>query len=187
MEKQWKQWQILKSWAPESLQRVNCTHEIKIRMLLGRKTVTNLGSILKSRYITLLTKVYLVKAMVFLVIMFGWESWTIKKAEHQRIDAFELWWWRRLERPLEYKEIKLVSPQGHQSWIFIRRTDAEVETAILWPPDTKNWLIEKDPDTGKDGRQEKKGMTEDEMVGWHDWFNGHQFEQLWELVMIREA
>ena len=98
MEKQWKQWQTLKSWAPESLQIVNCSHEIKTRMLLGRKTVTNLGSILKSRDITLPTKVRLVQATIFPVVVYGCESWTIQKAECWRNDAFELWCWRRLLR-----------------------------------------------------------------------------------------
>ena len=102
-------------------------------------SMTNLDSILKSRDITLPMKVLLVKAMVFPVVMYGCESWTIKKAEHQRIDAFELWCWRRfLTNPLEYKEIQPVHPKGDQSWVFIGRTDAEAETPILWPHDVKN-------------------------------------------------
>ena len=84
---------------------------------------------------------------------------------------------KSLERPLDCKEIQSVHPQGNQSWIFIGRTDAEVETLILWPPDAKNWLIWKDPDAGKDWRREEKGMTEDEMVGWHHWLYGHECEQ----------
>ena len=98
MGKQWKQCQILFWGAPKSLQMVTCSHEIKRRLLLGRKVMTNLDSILKSWDITLLTKVHLVKAMVFPVVMYGCESWTLKKAECQRIDAFELWCWRRLLR-----------------------------------------------------------------------------------------
>ena len=86
-----------------------------------------------------------------------------------------------LENPLDSKEIKPVNPKGNQSWIFIRRTDAEAEAPILWPPDAKNWLIGKDPDAGKDWRQEEKGMTEDEMVGWHHWLDGHEFEQALEV------
>ena len=82
-----------------------------------------------------------------------------------------------LESPLDYKEIKPVNPKGNQSWIFIRRTDAKAEAPMLWPHDRKNWLIGKDPDAGKDWRQEKKGMTEDEMIGWHHWLNGLEFEQ----------
>ena len=96
--------------------------------------------------------------------MHGCGSWTIKKAEHWKIDAFKLWCWRRL---LDSKEIKLVNPKGNQSWILTGRTDAEVEAPILWPPDVKTWLTGKYPDAGKDWRQEEKGMTEDEMVGWH--------------------
>ena len=93
----------------------DCSHEIKRHLLLGRKTMTNLNSILKSRNITLSTKVCLVKAVVFPVVMYGCESWTIKKAEHRRIDAFELWCWRRLLRVLDYREIQSVCPQGNQS------------------------------------------------------------------------
>ena len=131
--------------------------------------MTNLDSILKSRDITLPTKVHLVKAMVFPVVVYGCESWTIRKAEHWRIDAFELWCWRRL---LSCKEIQPVHPKGDQSWVFTGRTDAEAEVPIIGPPDVKNGLIGKDPDAGKDRRQEK-GMTEDGC--------------LWEMVKDREA
>ena len=103
--------------------------------------MTNLDSILKSRDITLSTKVHIVKAMVFLVVMYGCESWTIKKAEHRIIDAFELWCWRRLESPLACKELQPVHRKGDQSWVFIGRTDVEAEALILWPPDAKNGLI----------------------------------------------
>ena len=113
--------------------------------------------------------------MIFPLVKYGSESWTIRKAEHQRIDAFELE--KTLESPLDCKEIQPVYPKGNQSWIFIGRTDAEAETPILWPSDTKNWLIGKDPDAGKDRRQEEKGMTDNEMVGWHHRLNGHEFEQ----------
>ena len=116
------------------------SHEIKRHLLLGRKAMTNLDSILKSRDITLSTKVHLVKATVFPVVMYGCESWTVKKAEHRRIDAFEMWCWRRLFRVL-FKEIQLVHPKGDQSWVFIGRTDVEAEIPILWLPDTKSWLI----------------------------------------------
>ena len=138
--------------------------------------MTNLDSILKSRDITLPTKVCIVEAMVFPVVMYGCESWTIKKAECRRIDAFELWCWRRFLSPLDCNEIKPVNPKGNQSWIFTGRTDAKVEAPILWPPDSKNWFIGKDPDAGKDWRWEK-GTTEDEIVGWHHWLNGHESEQ----------
>ena len=163
----------------------DCSHENKRHLLLGRKTVTNLDSILKNRDITWLTKVLLVKALVFPVVMYGCESWTIKKAECQRIDAFELWCWRRLLRvpwtARRYNQaiLKEISPEyslEDQSWIFIGRTDAESETPILWPPDAKNWLIWKDSAGGKDWRREEKGMTEDEIVGWHHWRDGRKFE-----------
>ena len=101
--------------------------------------MTNLDSIFKSRDITLPTKVHLVKAMVFPMVMYGCESWTIKKAERQRTDAFELCCWRRLlKTPLDCKKIQPVNPNGNQSWIFIGKTDAETEAPILWPPDAKN-------------------------------------------------
>ena len=138
--------------------------------------MANLDSILKSRDITLPTKVCLVKAMVFPVAMCGCESWTIKKAECQRIYAFELWCWRRLLRvPWDCKEIQPFHPKGNQSCVFIGRTDAEAETPIIWPPDAKGWLIGKDPDAGKDWEREEKGTTEDEMVGWHHRPDGHGF------------
>ena len=119
------------------------TAAMKLRhLLLGRKVMINLDSVLKSRDITLPTKVCLVKAMVFPEVMYESESWTIKKAEHQRIDAFELWCWRRLESLLDCKEIQpVVHLKGNQSCIFTGRTDAEAETPILWPPDAKNRLI----------------------------------------------
>ena len=122
--------------------------------------------ILKSRDITLPTKFHLVKAMVFSVVVYGCESWTIKKGEHWRIAAFELRYWRRLFRVpwTDCKDIQPVYPKGNHSWIFIGRTGAEPEALILWPPDEKGWLIRKDPDTGKDWRQEENGTTEDEMV-----------------------
>ena len=132
---------------------------------------------IKNKDITLLTKVYIIKAVVFPVVMYWCESWTIKKAEHQRIDAFELWCWRRLESPLACKEIKSVNPKGNQPWIFIGRTDAEAKSPILWPPDAKNWLIGKDPDAGEDWGQEK-GKTENEIIGWHHQLNGYEFEKI---------
>jgi len=154
----------------------DCSHEIKRCLFLRRKVTTNLDSILKSRDITLPTKVCLVKAMAFAVIMYGCESWTIKKDEHQRIDAFELWCWRRLLRfPWTAKRsnqsiLKEISPEHSvgglmlklKLWYFghlMQRTDS----------------LEKDPDAGKDWRQEK-GMTEDEMVGLHQPLDGHEFE-----------
>ena len=163
-------------WGSQITADCDCSHEIKRRILLGRKVMTNLNSILKSRDITLPTKVCLVKAMVFLVVMYGCESWTVKKAERQKIDAFELWCWRRLESPLDWKEIQSVHPKGDQSWVFIGRTEAEAETPILWPPDMKSWLIGKDPNAWNDWELEEKGTTEDEMAGWHHRLTAHEFE-----------
>ena len=151
----------------------DCGHEIKRRLLLGRKVMTNLDSILKSRDITLSTKVRLVKAMVLVVVMYGCESWIIKKSECQRINTFKLWCWRRVfrvswtARRSNHSILKEINPEYS--------LDAEAETPILWSPDAKNWLIWKDPDAGKDWRH-KKGKTEDEMVGWHHWLKVHEFE-----------
>ena len=136
---------------------------------------TNLDRVLKSRDITLPTKIHLVRAVVFPVVLYGCESWTIKKVEHWKTDVFGLWCWRR-GSPLDCKEIKPVNPKGNQPWTYIGRTDAEGEAPLLWPPDVKSQLIGKDPDAGKDWRQEEKGTAEDEMVGWHHQFNGHEFE-----------
>jgi len=155
----------------------DCSHEIKRRLLLARKSRTNLESILKNRYIALPTKISIVKAIVFPVVMYRYESWIIKKAKCWRIEAFKLWCWRRLESPLDSKEIKPVNPKGNQSWIFIGKTDTEAETPILWPPGMKSLLIGKEYGSGKDWRQEEKGVTGDEMVGWHLWLSGHEFEQ----------
>ena len=117
----------------------DCSHEIKRHLLPEKKAMTNQDNILKSRDITLMIKVHLLKAMVFPVVMYGCESWTVKKAECRRIDAFEVWCWRKtLESPLDCKEIQPVHHKGDQSWVFIRRTDAEAETPILWPPDEKS-------------------------------------------------
>ena len=131
----------------------DCSHKIKRRLLFGRKVITNLDSILKSRHITLPTKFCLVKAMAFPVVMYGCESWTIKKAEHYKNWCF----WtvvlgKTLEGTLDCKEIQRVHRKGNQSWMFIGRTDAEAETPIFWPPDAKSWLIWKAPDVGKDWR-----------------------------------
>ena len=121
-----------------------CCHEIKRHLLHGRKVIINVENIFQSRDITLPTQVHLIKAMVFAVVMYGCESWTVKKAEHWRIDSFELWCWRRLESPLNCKEIQLVHSKGDRSWVFSGRNDAKAETPILWPPLVKSWLIGKD-------------------------------------------
>ena len=148
----------------------DCRHEIKRHLLLGRKSMTNLDSVLKSKDITLLTKVVIVKAMIFPVVMYGCEIWTRKKAECWRIGAFELWPRRRLlrvpwtERRSNQPILKEINPKY---------------SLMLKPhsPHAKSRLIGKDPDAGrKDWRQEETGTTEDEMVGWHHWLNEHEFE-----------
>ena len=162
MGKQWKQWQTLFFGAPKSLQNGDCGHEIKRHLLLGRKVMTNLDSIFKSRDITLPTKVHPIKAMVFSSSqVWMWEldykeSWVLKNWCFWTVVL------KTLESPLDCKEIQPVHPKGNKSWIFIGRSDVEAETT----PDVRNWLIWKDPDAGKDWRCEM-GDTEDEMVGWH--------------------
>ena len=139
--------------------------------------MTKLDSILKNRGITLPVKVSLVKDMVFPIVMYGCESWTIKKAEHQIIDAFELCCWRRLlrvpwsARGSNQSILKEISPEYPLEGLMLK-----LETPILWPPDTKNWLIWKDPDAGKEWRWEEKGMTEDELAGWHHQLDGRESE-----------
>ena len=140
---------------------------------------------IKKQRPTLPTKVHLVKGMVFPVVMYGYESWTIKKAEHRRIDAFEVWCWRRFLRVLQswtarrsnQSILKEISPGCSLNRLMPTWwADAEAETPTLWPPDAKSWLIGKAPDARKDWRWEEKGMTEDRMVGWHHWLDGHEFE-----------
>ena len=180
------------------------SHEIKRWLLVGRKTMTNLDSILKSRDITLRINVHLVKAMVFPVVMYGSESLTIKKAEHRRIDAFELWCWRRLlrvpwtTRRSNWLILKEIGPEyllegpmlklnlqysGYLMWKALANTLYKVFFQyfghLMWR------LISKDPDSGKERRQEAKGKTEDEMVRWHHWLNGHEFEQVLEVWRTR--
>jgi len=154
----------------------DCSHEIKRCLFLGRKAMTNLDSMLKTRDITNKgpsSQSYgFSSSHVWMWELDYKESWVSKNRCFWTV-VLE----KTLEGPLDCKEIQSVHPKGNQSWIFIGRTDAEAETPILWPPDAKNWLTGKDPDAGKDWRWEEKGMTEDEMVGWHHWLDGHEFEQ----------
>ena len=149
--------------------------KIERYLLLGRKAMTNLNIVLKSRNITLLTKVHIVKAVVYPVVMYGCESWTIKKAEHWRIDVFELWCWRSFFR------VPWTARRFNQSILEEISPEYSLEGRMLknwlWPPGAKNWLIGKDPVAGKDWRWEEKGTTEAEMIGWHHQLNGHEFEQ----------
>ena len=148
-------------------------------LLLGRKAMTNLDSILKGRDITLLTKVRIVKAMVFPVVMYICESWVIKKTEHWRTDVFKLWCWRRLlrvpwtARRSNLSILKEINPEYPLEGLMLMLNEAP----ILWPQDEKSWFIIKDPDAGKDWGQEDKEVTEDEMVGWYHQLNGRKFEQ----------
>ena len=174
MGKQGKQCQTLFLGDSKITADGDCSHEVKRHLLLGRKVMTNLDSIFKSRDIIFSTKVHLVKAIVFLVVMYRCESWTVKKAERQSIDAFELWFWRRLLRVLDCKEIQPVHSEGDQPWYFYGGNDAKAETPVLWAPHAKSWLIGKDSDAGRDWGQEEKGMTEDEMAGWHHWLDGRE-------------
>ena len=157
MGKQWKQWETILGGSKITADG-DCSHEIKRRLLLGRKAMTNLDSILKSRDMTLPTKVHLVKAMVFPVVMYGCESWT-----HKESWALKNWcFWtvvleKTLQSPLDYK-IKPVHPKGNPSWIFIGRSDAEGETPILWLPDVKNWLLAKTLILGKIEGRRRRGL-----------------------------
>ena len=172
MGKQWKQWETFILGGSKIIADGDCSHEIKRYLLLGRKVMTNTDSILKSKT-SLLRQSY---------------SFSISHVWMSELDHKESWAWKNwcfwtmmlektLESPLECKETKPVNPKRNQSWIFIGRTDAKVETPILWPPDVNNWLTGKDTDAGKDWMQEEKRTTEDEMVGRHHWLDGHGFEQ----------
>ena len=155
----------------------DCSHEIKRCLLLGRKAMTNLDSILKNRH-------YFANKGPSSQ-SYGFSSghvwmWELEYKENWVLRNWCFWTVvleKTLESPMDCKEIQPVHPKGNQSWIFTERTDAKVETPILWPPYEKNWLIGKDPDAGKDWRQEKKGMTQDEMVGWHHRLDRREFEQ----------
>ena len=177
MRKQWKQCQTFIFLGSKIIADGNCSHEIKRCLLLRRKFMTNLDSILKSRdIITLPTKVCLVKAMVFSGVMYGCESWTVKKAEHRKIDAFELWCWKRLlrvpwtARSSNQSILKEIIPGVHwKDWYWSWNSN----TLATSYKELTHW---KNPDAGRDWGQEEKGMTEDEMAGWHHWLDGHEFE-----------
>ena len=154
------------------------SHEIKKMLAPWKKSYDQSRQHIKKHRPYFASKCLSSESYGFPVVKYRCESWTIKKGEHWRIDAFVVWCWRRLLRvPWTARRSNQSIPKGDQSWLFIGRTDVETETPILWPPDAKNWLIGKEPDGGKDWRQEEKGTTEDEMVGWHHRLNGHEFEQ----------
>ena len=153
----------------------DCSHEIKTRLLLGRKVMTNLDSILKSRDVTLPTKVRLFKAMVFPVIRYGFECWTVKKAEHWKTDAFQLWCWRRLLRVpwnarRSNQSILKISPWGSVEGLMLK-LKLQYFGHLMWKANS----FEQDLDAGKGWGQVEKGMTKDKMVGWHHQLNGHEF------------
>ena len=187
MWKQWKQWQTLYFWGSKITADGDCSHEIKRHLLLGRKVMTNLDSLLNSRDIALLPKVRLNYdfsiSYHFFYVMHACESWTVKKAGDWRIDAFELWCWRRLLRVLwtarrSNQSILKISPEYSLEGLMLKlKLRYFGQNRLIWTDSfEKNWLIWKEPDTGKDWRQEEKGMTENEMVGWHHRLNGHEFE-----------
>ena len=160
----------------------DCSHEIKRCLLLGRKVITNLDSIIKKQRYYFANKCPSSQSYGFSSChVWMWEldykeSWALKNWCFWTVVLK-----KTLESPLDCKETQPVHLYRNQSWIFIGRTDTEAETPIFWPPDAKNWLIGKDPDAGKDWRQEEKGTTEDEMGGWHHQLDGHEFEQALEV------
>ena len=166
----------------------DCSHEIKRRLLLGRKAMTKLDSVLKKqRHYFTLKSPYSQSYGFSCSRVWMWEldykeSWVPKNGCFWTVVLEETF-----ESLLDFKEIKPVNPKGNQSWIFIGRTDAEAEAPIFWPPDLKNWLFGKDPDVGKDWRQEEEGTTYHEMVGRHHWHEGHNLSKLWEFVMERKG
>ena len=165
MGKQWKQKETWFGGGSKIIADGDCSHEMKRHLFLERKVMTKLEKMKNNSQ------------------SYGFSSshvwmWDLDYKESWVPENWCFWTVvleKTLESPLDCKEIQPAHPKGDQSWVFIGRTDAEAETPILWPPDVKSWLIWKDPDAGKDWGQEEKGMTEDEMVGWHYWLNGHEF------------
>ena len=163
MGKKWK-WQILFSWAPESLQTVTAAMKWKLPAP-WKESCDKPRQLIKKQRHHCADKGPYSQSYGFSVVMYRCDSWTIKKAEHKRIDAFKLWCWERLLKAPWTARIKPVNLKGNHSWIFTGRTDAEAEAPILWTPDAKSRVIGKDPDAGIDWRQKEKGATEDEVVG----------------------
>ena len=188
MGKQWKQWQTLFWGALKSLQMVTAAMQLKNTCSLGKKVIDKPRQRSKKHRHYFADKGPSSQS-------YGFSSnhvwmWELDYKENWAPKNWCFWsavLENTLESPLACKEIQPVHPKGNQSWIFTGRTDAEAETAILWPPDAKNWFTGKDPDAGKDWGLEEKGMTEDEMVGWHHWLNDMSLGRLWQLVMDREA
>ena len=155
----------------------DCSHEIKRHLLLGKKSYDKPKQCIKKQRHYFTNKGLDSQSSGFP----SGQVW-MWELDHKEAWVPKNWcFWtvvleKTLKSPLDFKEIQPVHPEGNQSWIFIGRIDAEAETPILWPPDAKNWITRKDPDSGKDWRLEEKGTTEDEMVGWHHWLNGHEFE-----------
>ena len=172
---------------PKTTVDSDCNHEIKRPLLLRRKAMTNLDSIWKSRDITLPTSMSSQSYGFSSSHVWMWEL------DHKEGWASKNWYFwmvvveKILESPLDCKKIQPINPKGNQLWIFVGRADAKAEAPLCWPPDVKSRFIWKDPDAGKDLRQEEKEMTKDEVVGWHHKHNGHEFEQLWEIGKDEEA
>ena len=176
MGKQWKHWETLSWGAPKSLQMMTAAMKLKDVCSLKKSYDQPIEHIKKQRHYFADIGLYSQRYGFYSSHVWIWEL------DHKESWAPKNWcFWivvlaKTLENPLDCKEFKQVHPKGNQSWIFIGRTDAEAEAPILWPLDAKNWRTGKDPNAGKDWRREEKGMTEDEMVGWHHWLNGHESE-----------
>ena len=189
MGKKLKQWQIFFSWAPKSLQTVTvCSHGIKRHLLLGRNAMTNLDGIFKNRDITLLTKVLLLKAMVFLVVMYRCESWTIKMAEHWRMGALELWCWGRLfrvpwtARRSNQSILKEINPEYSLEGLMLK-LKLQYFGHMMWRASS----LEQTLMLGKTEGKRRKGQQRMRYLREHHWLNGHEFSKLWETVKDREA